>query len=159
MLVQIFNDILRGNPNLEAVKEFDKRLEILLRDLFAVSFSRCSRSLLHVDHLTFALRLAQIKLRLSADEEWDEREFDCLLRGQAAGKSHVDMERLVGAFGESVAGEIVGLGYQPAFKELPGYIAGNLEAWVKLAGVDDPEASIAALWKMEDICKMRVLIA
>jgi dynein heavy chain 1 len=155
--VQIFNDILRINPNLESIKDFDKRLEILLRDLFAVSFSRCSRSLLHVDHLTFALRLAQIKLRLSADEEWDEREFDSLLRGSegalTGGRAHPDFEKLISSFGEIAASDIIQLTYQPAFKDITSQIVSNISDWQQLSTTDAPEERISMLWKREDKCK------
>ena len=151
--MQIFNDILLSNPNLASIKEFDKRLEILLQDLFAVSFSRCSRSLLYVDHLTYALRLAQIKLRLSK-EEWDEREFDFLLRGSegaVGAKTHPDFDMLVLSFGERIATDIVQLSTISAFKEFPSMIVSKVSEWQQVLTLESPEERISSLWK-DDKC-------
>lgn len=150
--MHIFNDILLENPNLEPIKDFDLRLEIIMRDLFDLSFSRCARSLLHVDHLAFALRLTQIKLRLSSEPLIDEREFDVLIGGSdgtVSGKTHPDASALVSAFGESVASDILQLSRLPIFSSLPSSISSNPTIWKKLLDDDTPAKSIQDILKLE----------
>merc|ERR1712137_1022033 len=58
------------------VEDSVQRLEILIRDLFVVVYRRVCRTLLHEDQLTFALRLAQIRLTGTANElPGDELDF------------------------------------------------------------------------------------
>ncbi|GAA6059654.1 hypothetical protein JCM10212_004157 [Sporobolomyces blumeae] len=76
----IFDYVLLHNPSLQGVTDPHERLRILLDDLFLNVFKRTSRALLHSDHLTLAVLLAQVKLRGSPDE-LDEHEFGFLLEG------------------------------------------------------------------------------
>ncbi|KAN0062764.1 dynein heavy chain [Thecaphora frezii] len=80
--LDIFDYILRRNPNLDGVKDPKERLEILLRDLFLVVFKRTSKALAHHDHIMLAMLLAQIKAREGGDAETlDSDEYEFLLEG------------------------------------------------------------------------------
>ena len=76
--LDIFHAVLHNNPNLVTVKDPLQRLDILMADLFRVVYRRVTRGLLHEDHVTFALRLAQIRLQ-GREDELDPDEFEFLL--------------------------------------------------------------------------------
>lgn len=78
--LDIFHNLLHNNVHLQNIKEPEERLTILINDLFKTIYRRVIRGLLHEDHITFALKLAQIKLKGSIDE-LDENEFEFLLKG------------------------------------------------------------------------------
>ena len=56
----IFSSVLHDNPNLRALEDYTARGEIILRDLFVVTYRRTSLSLLQRDRVTFAMLLAQV---------------------------------------------------------------------------------------------------
>lgn len=78
--LDIFDFVLLHNPSLKGVTDPQARLSILIRDLFLHVFKRTSRALLHTDHLTLAILLAQVKLGGSLSD----REFVFLLEGGEA---------------------------------------------------------------------------
>ena len=61
--LDIFDHVLHHNPHLKGVTDYQKRLDILVNDLFLTIFKRTSRALLHRDHVLLAVLLAQIKTR------------------------------------------------------------------------------------------------
>lgn len=81
--LDIFDFVLLHNPSLKGVTDPQARLSILIRDLFLHVFKRTSRALLHTDHLTLAILLAQVKLGGSSTSLSD-REFAFLLEGGEA---------------------------------------------------------------------------
>jgi dynein heavy chain 1, cytosolic len=72
--LDIFDYILRHNPNLKNVTDHNQRRDILLNDLFLEVYRRTSRALLYRDHLMLAVLLAQVKLK-GVEEVGDELEF------------------------------------------------------------------------------------
>ncbi|KAJ6227585.1 dynein heavy chain [Anaeramoeba flamelloides] len=78
--LEIFKKVVNvNNPKLETVKEDkEQRLQILSGDLYTTLFRRVAVGLLNRDHLTFALRLAQIRLQ-EIEKELDEDELSFLL--------------------------------------------------------------------------------
>ncbi|KAL9938803.1 hypothetical protein V8E36_002522 [Tilletia maclaganii] len=86
--LDIFDYVLRRNPNLQGVTEAKQRLAILTRDLFVVIFERTSRALAHRDHIMLAVLLAQIWDRegggssdAAGNSALEGDEFDFLLEG------------------------------------------------------------------------------
>lgn len=55
----IFDSVLHSNANLQALKDYTARGEIILRDLFINTYRRTSLSLLQKDRVTLAMLLAQ----------------------------------------------------------------------------------------------------
>ena len=53
----IFASVLHNNPNLEPLKDYTARGEMILRDIFVKSYQRVSSTLLQKDRATFALLL------------------------------------------------------------------------------------------------------
>lgn len=77
--LDIFNSILYNNPHLETIREKNQRLQVLIEDLFRSIYIRISRSLLQRDRLSFAMRLAQLKLKLEGN--LNDELFSFILRG------------------------------------------------------------------------------
>jgi len=61
--LDIFDHVLHHNPHLKGVMDYQKRLDILINDLFLIIFKRTSRALLHRNHVLLTVVLAQIKTR------------------------------------------------------------------------------------------------
>ena len=74
--LDIFDHVLHHNPHLKGITDYQKRLDILVNDLFLTIFKRTSRALLHRDHILLAVLLAQIKTRgLDGGAITDDLEF------------------------------------------------------------------------------------
>ncbi|EGG20698.1 cytoplasmic dynein heavy chain [Cavenderia fasciculata] len=78
--LDIFYALLYNNANLESLKDPNERLAVLQKDIFWLVFSRVSRTLLNDDKITFAIQLAHISLKSTADEISDA-EWEFLLKG------------------------------------------------------------------------------
>lgn len=78
--LDIFDYVLLSNPSLKGIADRRERTGILFDDLFTHVFRRTSRALLHSDHLTLAVLLAQVKLR-GQGQDLNEQEFSFLLEG------------------------------------------------------------------------------
>jgi dynein heavy chain 1 len=61
--LSIFDYVLLHNPNLQGVADSAARKQLLLKDLFMVTFQRTSRALLHTDYLVLAVTLAKLWLK------------------------------------------------------------------------------------------------
>ncbi|OZJ04271.1 hypothetical protein BZG36_02479 [Bifiguratus adelaidae] len=72
----IFNKVLLDNPHLKDVQDSEARLQVILSDLFLTTYQRTTLTLLHDDHIMFAMLLARIKLRGDPQLEVD---YDRLL--------------------------------------------------------------------------------
>lgn len=83
--LDIFDFVLRRNPNLNGITDPKKRLEILTRDLFLNVYKRTSRALAHKDHIVLATLLAQVAVREAGDQKnrdaLEGAEFEFLLEG------------------------------------------------------------------------------
>ena len=86
-LLDIFDYVLHHNPNLKNVSGHNRRL---LKDLFLIVYKRVSRALLHRDHDTLAVLLAQVQLRRIEDIS-EELEF-LLESGQGGGSMQRDSQ-------------------------------------------------------------------
>ncbi|KAJ3389103.1 hypothetical protein HDU92_001163 [Lobulomyces angularis] len=145
--LEIFQFILHDNPNLKNVTDFAERLKILVTDLFNVSFSRSSRALLHEDHLTFALRLAQVKLKSTPDQILDV-EYEYLLSSGSAlnfKNSHPDIPALTELFGEETAVKIVELSRLGSFRNITEQVLKNIDIWKALI-LDKAEPDVPLCW-------------
>ena len=92
--LEIFDHVLSANPNLQSTKDLAERKEILLRDIFLVTYRRASRSLLHTDYLVLATALAKVRLRSEAGEAAIE-EVDAVMDLPAGEGTITDEQRRV----------------------------------------------------------------
>ncbi|KAF9161045.1 hypothetical protein DFQ26_004928 [Actinomortierella ambigua] len=140
---EIFNFVLHENPSLNGVTDYDQRLEILMRDLFSVSYRRASRALLHDDHLAFALLLTQIKSRSVMNIAADETEYDLFLSPMAGpvGDAPLELneeERFLRA--EMFSTKL------PAFANMAVEMANNPDAWIKFMDESKAETVVPQCW-------------
>ncbi|KAF9287595.1 hypothetical protein BGZ68_001583 [Mortierella alpina] len=137
----IFNYVLHENPNLNGIKDYDERLEILTRDLFKISYRRASRALLHDDHVTFAMLLTQIKIR-GTDSQADDSEYDFLLSPASNPTGEITAE-----FTEDQrATRMEQFSKLPCFSTMPDSIAGNRDMWTKFWADSKAEAHVPVFW-------------
>ncbi|KAI7825176.1 dynein heavy chain [Gamsiella multidivaricata] len=142
----IFNFVLHENPELNGVKDYGQRLDILTRDLFNVSYRRASRALLHDDHITFAMLLSQIKIRGTSSQA-DETEYDFLLSADSNPKGEVTAE-----FTEEQRAERMDeFSKLATFKDMPAHIASNPDAWAKVWNDSKAEVHVPVFWEPSQV--------
>ncbi|CAH1756141.1 13650_t:CDS:10 [Entrophospora sp. SA101] len=146
---EIFQYVLHENPNLKGVTNSNERLIILMKDLFNATFRRVSRALLHDDYITFAILLAQIKLR-GTQEQLDETEYDYLLSGgDVVPGSKVSAKELgfpEGLFDSDILCRIREFSTLPCFSGLTKDIANNKDDWKDFYESDPAEKFIPVCW-------------
>lgn len=142
--LDIFDYILLHNPSLKNVTDPHQRLSILLSDLFLHVFKRTSRALLHSDHLTLAVLLAQVKLR-GSDVAFDEHEFSFLLEGgEGAVVDAIDVASdLLDA---SQRARLQSFGRLACFKDVRAHLEQNEGDWKLFLASNNPETVVPAIW-------------
>lgn len=152
--MEIFQFVLLENPNLKDVKDSNKRLEILNRDLFQVSYCRASKGLLYADYIIFAVLLASLKLR-SSSNSIDEVEYEYFLGGleTSQSKNSPDASQLISHFGEEVAHRASKLASLKSFSDLIRNIEKSVDTWKALIDAETPELSVPICWDSGKDCK------
>ncbi len=144
--LDIFHGILYNNPNMASVKDPVARLEILTSDLFKTVYRRVARGLLHEDHITFALRLAQIRLQ-GKENELDPEEFEFLLKGGEA----LSVKQLSGNYNNFLNASqqrfLAELSQLQAFKNVESHISSNKPQWQQLLTSSDAENNVPTCWE------------
>ncbi|GAA6030036.1 hypothetical protein JCM8097_009225 [Rhodosporidiobolus ruineniae] len=142
--LDIFDFVLLRNPSLKGVTDPQQRLRILLDDLFLHVFKRTSRALLHSDHLTLAVLLAQVKLR-GTDDELDEHEFGFLLEGgdAAAASAGSDGPALLDRVQQQRLKAFERLG---SFRDVRAHIDEHESEWAAFLASNSPENVVPAVW-------------
>ena len=69
--LNIFDDLLHNNPNLRNVNNHAERGDVILHDLFIITYRRTSSSLLQKDRITFAMLLARACPYLDGEGTYD----------------------------------------------------------------------------------------
>ncbi|GAA5960288.1 hypothetical protein JCM21900_000936 [Sporobolomyces salmonicolor] len=140
----IFDYVLLRNPALKGVTDPHQRLAILMHDLFLHVFKRTSRALLHSDHLTLAVLLAQVKLR-GAGNELDEHEFSFLLEGGDAAVTFGggDAPALLDPTQKQ---RLQAFERLECFKDVKSHIAEHEDEWRKFLASNSPETVVPAVW-------------
>ena len=135
-----FDHVLLDNPHLKGTTDPQKRLHIVLDDLFLALFKRTARSLLHTDHLVLAVLLAQVKLRARGDEI-DQDVYTFLLEG--AGPRSVDRDD----GGDDVLNatqlsRLRALERLPGFEGVRDHIAEHVAEWRQCLASNAPETAL-----------------
>ena len=148
--LDLFNDILHKNINLENINDQQKRLEILIKDLFIVVFRRVSRTLLNEDQITFALRLAQIRI-YGTQNEFPQDELDFFMKGGeniATTGELPEFSNISDLINESQQRYISELQSTINFyKELRSNIESNRNEWKEFLLSSQAELSIPKIWE------------
>lgn len=142
--LDIFDYALLRNPSLQGVTDPHRRLDILLNDLFLNVFKRTSRALLHSDHLTLAVLLAQIRLRGQA-ADFDETEFAFLLDGGDNALSNAASSD-VAILDEVQRRRLHAYSRLPCFESVQHHIESNEAVWKAVLNSTAPEAQIPVIW-------------
>ncbi|GAA5901689.1 dynein heavy chain [Sporobolomyces salmoneus] len=141
----IFDYVLLHNPSLQGVTDPRERLEILMSDLFIHVFKRTSRALLHSDHLTLAVLLAQVKLRGTTDE-LDDQEFGFLLEGgngvALSPSTSSNLELLDSTQNQRLAA----FERLKCFKDVRSHIQEHEGEWSRFLKSNNPESLVPAVW-------------
>ncbi|OTB20055.1 hypothetical protein K445DRAFT_313860 [Daldinia sp. EC12] len=79
--LDIFHSVLHGNKNLAGERDFNKRRDIIIKDLFVTTFKRTALGLLQKDRITLAMLLAQ-----ASPYKMDKSLIDVILDDRVEGK-------------------------------------------------------------------------
>ncbi|KAI1416726.1 cytoplasmic dynein heavy chain [Hypoxylon sp. FL1857] len=79
--LDIFHSVLHGNKNLAGERDFNKRRDIIIKDLFVTTFKRTALGLLQKDRITLAMLLAQ-----ASPYKMDKGLIDVILDDRIEGK-------------------------------------------------------------------------
>lgn len=148
--LDMFHSILNSNEKLKGVQEAAARLEILTTDLFETIFTRVSRTLLHEDQCTFALRLAQIRLKGSSNE-LPEAEAEFFMKGgqNVAAAANLDaFASLEGLLSESQMRYLAELQTTlPSFASVGEQIVAHRSEWEEFFGHATAELQLPTSWE------------
>ncbi|KAI0387780.1 cytoplasmic dynein heavy chain, partial [Hypomontagnella monticulosa] len=79
--LDIFHSVLHGNKNLASERDFNKRRDVIIKDLFVTTFKRTALGLLQKDRITLAMLLAQ-----ASPYKMDKSLIDIILDDRIEGK-------------------------------------------------------------------------
>ncbi|KAF3061368.1 Dynein heavy chain, cytoplasmic [Daldinia childiae] len=79
--LDIFHSVLHGNKNLAGERDFNKRRDVIIKDLFVTTFKRTALGLLQKDRITLAMLLAQ-----ASPYKMDKSLIDVILDDRIEGK-------------------------------------------------------------------------
>merc|ERR1712137_1169127 len=148
--LDMFNDILHNNTNLQGIQDPTQRLEILVKDLFITIYRRVCRTLLHEDQLTFALRMAQIRLTGSSNE-FPADEIDFFMKGGeniAAAGGIPELSAVADLLSEAQQRYISELqGTVKLFQQLGSHLQSNRSEWETFFSHPQAESSIPSSWE------------
>jgi dynein heavy chain 1 len=155
--LDIFDYVLHHNPNLKSVSDYQRRLNILLNDLFLNVYKRTSRALLHQDHIMLAVLLAQIKVR-GTDDSGITDDIEFLLE---SGEGAV----IAGGSGEGASSLLTIeqqqrlniYSRQDSFKVVQSHLAEHEKEWAVFLEAEAPELIIPKCWEPNTPCKFHHL--
>nr|KAJ3421295.1 hypothetical protein HK105_003977 [Polyrhizophydium stewartii] len=142
---EIFERVLKDNPNLQGETNKTARLQILELDMFKTAYQRVSRSLRQDDILVLAVLIAQIKLR-GTDASLSDADMQFMLEGGdgVSGQDGLAIEQYVG---KAAARRLSDLPRLRAFEGLHEAIERDGETWRQLVADPRPEERIPRCWR------------
>lgn len=143
--LDIFDHVLHNNPNLAQVTDHQRRLEILMEDLFLMVYKRTSRALLHRDHVVLAVLLAQIKLR-GEDDQTISNDLELLLDSADVSSSKTTPLG-DGLLSDDQKERLATFSKQPLFQPVESHIYENPGEWEAFLNANTPEKSIPSPWQ------------
>lgn len=142
--LDIFDFVLLHNPSLKNITDPRQRLSILIADLFLHVFKRTSRALLHTDHLTLAVLLAQVKLR-GSESGINEQEFNFLLEG-GEGVAIDSSEVQIGLLDASQQQRLVAFSRLLCFKDVKAHLEEHPQEWKRFLASSNAETCVPPIW-------------
>jgi dynein heavy chain 1 len=142
--LDIFDYVLHHNPNLRGVSEHGARRDILLKDLFLITYRRTSRALFHKDHVMLAVLLAQVKLRGLEDIN-DELEF-LLETGDGSAAASISTNRAIECLTAEQQQRLDTYAKHSLFKPVESHIIERQDDWVPFLSASNPESAVPIPW-------------
>ena len=142
--LDIFDYVLHHNPNLKNIADHHQRREILLNDLFLVTYRRTSRALLHRDHLMLAVLLSQVKLR-GLEEVNDELEF-LLESGDHVAAANVTGSQPHALLSTDQVQRLDAYAKHAIFKPVQNHFLQHEDLWLPFLTSDAPESCVPTPW-------------
>lgn len=142
--LDIFDYALHHNPHLQSVTDYGARRDILLKDLFLITYKRTSRALFHRDHVMLAVLLAQVKLRGLEDIN-DELEF-LLEASDGSAAAPTSTKRTIECLTAEQQQRLDTYAKQSLFKPVESHIIEHEEEWVRFLTSSSPESAVPTPW-------------
>ena len=142
--LDIFDYVLHHNPHLQGISDYGARRDILLKDLFLVTYRRTSRALFYRDHVMLAVLLAQTKLRGLEDIN-EELEF-LLESGDGSVGAPASTDRAIESLTAEQQQRLDAYAKQSLFKPVQSHIIEHEADWVPFLSSSNPEAMVPAPW-------------
>ncbi|KAN0138520.1 Dynein heavy chain and region D6 of dynein motor domain containing protein [Lactarius tabidus] len=142
--LDIFDYVLHHNPHLQGISDYGARRDILLKDLFLVTYRRTSRALFYRDHVMLAVLLAQIKLRGLEDIN-EELEF-LLESGDGSVVAPTSTDRALGSLTTEQQQRLDAYAKQSLFKPVQSHIIEHEADWAPFLSSSNPEHMVPAPW-------------
>ncbi|CAD5206375.1 unnamed protein product [Bursaphelenchus okinawaensis] len=150
-LLDIFTSVL-SSPELKDAKEPAARLNIIINNLFQVSYRRVSQGMLHNDKSMFALLLLRIYLKCFKHENAYEAYFDHILLKADLFTTDASKKTLEQASAIQIPGvhekhalSLLALSQLPDFKNIVDKCSSNKEL-EQFMNADKPELDVPVLW-------------
>jgi len=149
--LSVYHTVLYENPQLNTVRDYEQRLQIITQALFKVVYNRVARSLLHQDRITFSMLLSRIYLRGFSKNDVMSQVYDFFLKGQeqivGQNKSvSADIQKLSDCLSEEQMERLQRLSQLPAFKQFPQKISESREEFSHWLKSSSPESQVAMIW-------------
>ncbi|KAH9075718.1 dynein heavy chain protein 1 [Lactarius deliciosus] len=142
--LDIFDYVLHHNPHLQGISDHGARRDILLKDLFLITYRRTSRALFHRDHVMLAVLLSQIKLRGLEDIN-EELEF-LLESGDGSVGAPTSTDRAIESLTAEQQQRLDAYAKQSLFKPVQSHIIEHEADWTPFLSSDNPELIVPAPW-------------
>ncbi|KAI9460162.1 dynein heavy chain protein 1 [Lactarius psammicola] len=142
--LDIFDYVLHHNPHLQGISDHGARRDILLKDLFLITYRRTSRALFHRDHVMLAVLLAQIKLRGLEDIN-EELEF-LLESGDGSVGAPASTDRTIESLTAEQQQRLDAYAKQSLFKQVQSHIIEHEVDWAPFLSSGNPELIVPAPW-------------
>jgi dynein heavy chain 1 len=142
--LDIFDYALHHNPHLRGVSDHGARRDILLKDLFLITYRRTSCALFHKDHVMLAVLLAQVKLRGLEDIN-DELEF-LLETGDGSAAASISATRVIDCLTTEQQQRLNTYSKHSLFKPVESHIIERQDEWVPFLSSSNPESAVPTPW-------------
>ncbi|KAH9046427.1 dynein heavy chain protein 1 [Lactarius hengduanensis] len=142
--LDIFDYALHHNPHLQGISDHGARRDILLKDLFLITYRRTSRALFHRDHVMLAVLLSQIKLRGLEDIN-EELEF-LLESGDGSVGAPTSTDRAIESLTAEQQQRLDAYAKQSLFKPVQSHIIEHEADWAPFLSSGNPELIVPAPW-------------
>jgi len=154
-----FDASLKNAEGLKDEKDYEARLQLIIRALFKNAFCKIAPGLQEADILVYGLRLAQLMASGKPEEELSHASLDLLLKGasqdvrqSAAANLASQCEGVLkGKLNSQQLHALQDLHLLPCFAGLVGDISANESKWAVMLDHLEPETVMPDSWRKEEV--------